>query len=980
MNVISARFIDCVKSIEKKSVFMAITLTLAIGYYINPLGNVDVTSWNRTFCSAVMNGISIDARIGNFYKLFFLYFPLIFIATLVVLTVLFKYRNSYSDIFLKFGFFFAIGTFVSYISRYTSDASEINGNPLIQGLLAYFILLCVIAFLDKNQKLTFKDHVWIFLSFLMSITTCSMLFHAENNMAYIIIVGVLIICCTAFFLYVPSAKIVFPVLRNYLYALMWLPALIRGALEGIYFLTEKGRGIERYYTHISRTVLLIIIVTFIIVWLVRKKNLKFSGLGYIGAIVSFAVISQFAYSYQYTFSYSSFSNIYEYGNTAVAMDTYLYGKLPIVDYFSAHALGDVWTNLIYCFIHGDINGILVNPYAWLTTVLSFIILYFIIKQIFDEEIAVLFVLLFPGSLVGIKFTSLCMVSVALLLYICREPSVKSYVLFWIGVLISAFMTYDEGISLGVACILAYIIGCLLQKSWKELRNFMICGASVGMAVFIAYVIYAMKTGIPVVGRIKEWLSVSVGSSSSWATADFGDPTSFAFLVSYFIVPIVAVSLLIFTIFRYIKSKSRNNMLLVILTITFSFTELLYMTRTVVYHNLAVCSGITGVLLNFIHWTVAAYVLYMASEHNRKDNIKVVAFIGTMMTVILLEGTIVTHYWPTASSTLLNRGLHASEKWNLQDGTTCNQEKERIVYDDETTELVNSFKNVFDTLLTEEQTFLDFANVTSMYLLTGRTRPCYVGQSPSLLTDLYSQECFLDEIAEYDCPLVVVGTTETSYLQQMIGIPHNVRYYKIAEYIYNNYRPLVTFGEFAIWCDKSCYDKYYDILTSQGFADSGYYTLVDYGYDFTTAYLDENGDIQWLFKPYHSYDLKQIPYIWANNDDYGAINNPEVIDIEPAAVNIYVFNGSQSVVGESGNYLALEITNTSKSDVSEGIVLYDSTNEGAKTQYYFTVKPGENQYLIRVSEDYYWDVFNVDTIIFGSNEAITVKDVRILEGD
>ena len=296
MNVISARFIDCVKSIEKKSVFMAITLTLAIGYYINPLGNVDVTSWNRTFCSAVMNGISIDARIGNFYKLFFLYFPLIFIATLVVLTVLFKYRNSYSDIFLKFGFFFAIGTFVSYISRYTSDASEINGNPLIQGLLAYFILLCVIAFLDKNQKLTFKDHVWIFLSFLMSITTCSMLFHAENNMAYIIIVGVLI-CCTAFFLYVPSAKIVFPVFRNYLYALMWLPALIRGALEGIYFLTEKGRGIERYYTHISRTVLLIIIVTFIIVWLVRKKNLKFSGLGYIGAIVSFAVISQFAYSY-----------------------------------------------------------------------------------------------------------------------------------------------------------------------------------------------------------------------------------------------------------------------------------------------------------------------------------------------------------------------------------------------------------------------------------------------------------------------------------------------------------------------------------------------------------------------------------------------------------------------------------------------------------------------------------------------------------
>ena len=56
--------------------------------------------------------------------------------------------------------------------------------------------------------------------------------------------------------------------------------------------------------------------------------------------------------------------------------------------------------------------------------------------------------------------------------------------------------------------------------------------------------------------------------------------------------------------------------------------------------------------------------------------------------------------------------------------------------------------------------VDFANITSMYLLTGRERPCYVGQTPSLLTDLYSQECYLRQIEEHDCPLAVLGTTET----------------------------------------------------------------------------------------------------------------------------------------------------------------------------------------------------------------------------
>ncbi len=50
------------------------------------------------------------------------------------------------------------------------------------------------------------------------------------------------------------------------------------------------------------------------------------------------------------------------------------------------------------------------------------------------------------------------------------------------------------------------------------------------------------------------------------------------------------------------------------------------------------------------------------------------------------------------------------------------------------------------------------------------------------------------------------------------------------------------------------------------------------------------------------------------------------------------------------------------------------------QYQFRVQPGTNQYLIRVSEDYFWDVFNIDTIYFGADEQLTLDDVRILVGD
>lgn len=45
---------------------------------------------------------------------------------------------------------------------------------------------------------------------------------------------------------------------------MWLPAIIRGGLEGIYFLTERGRGIERYYTYLSSISFAYIILSLII--------------------------------------------------------------------------------------------------------------------------------------------------------------------------------------------------------------------------------------------------------------------------------------------------------------------------------------------------------------------------------------------------------------------------------------------------------------------------------------------------------------------------------------------------------------------------------------------------------------------------------------------------------------------------------------------------------------------------------------------
>ncbi len=967
------RINDFFKIIDKQIASMSFITMLAICYYINPLNNVELKKWNRTFGSAILSGISIDKRITHFYLLFLIFLPLVFVTIYAIYNWLSNIRANYKSTFLKFNIIILFSVISSYLSRYTSGSDTIKSNLLLPGILLFFLILAIISLIDKNQNLDFTDHVFLFVAYLVFVITANILFTIDINIS-LFIVGTLIILYVIYSNHTNFGKKFKKETTNLISILMWSPAIVRIILEIIYFMTEKGRKIQNYYTIICVfTVAFFAIAVFIVLIFKNRKKNDFTGLGYIGAIVSLGMISFFGYTYQYMWSYTNISNLYEYGNPSTAVDSLLYGKLPVIDYFSAHALQDIWTRILYSLIHSDIKGIFADPYAGIATILSCLCLYYIVKNLFNKHIAILFVLLFPIRIEGIKLTSICCFSIAMLIYIIKKSTYKTFILYWLVVLVCAFFTYDEGISLGLASILSYILLSFMQKERKRLKTFIITGGIVGLGTLVIYVIYGIVTKLDILSRLREWFSVSVGSTSTWATENFGDSSTLEFLISYFIVPVCAVIILAATIFKFIKTKQKP--VLASITISFSITQLLYITRTIPFHNLAICSGRTGVLLNYIHWSAALFILYNLSIKGENEPKKLFGWISTLGTVIILEGALVTGQLPDTNSVLYANAASTSEYWNLRNNTTENWNQDRIVFDDATNELINQFTTVFNSLMTDDQTFVDFANITSLYALTGRKRPFYIGQSPSLLTDLYSQECYLKELSAYDCPLAIIGTTNTPYLQQMTEIPHNIRYYKIAEHIYKQYRPLVNFGEFSIWCKKDLYNQYYDKLTSMNLNGKGY-IMADYGYDATT----KSADGEYVYQPFHQFGLNMIPYIWASYDDYDAVENSVKDELEQTDRNTFIFDGSQTVLTENGNYLLLECINPKENDIPATIVFQDSSNEGARFEYSFTVKPGCKKYMIRVSQDYFWEVFNINTISIISNSQIDVKNAKILEGD
>lgn len=971
-----------IKVIDSKVILISVIATAFALYYVNPLTNVDLMEFNRTFSSSVMAGISINKRISNFYTLFFLKIPITFVVITFLFGLLFKFRQSYKKVFLNLSTIMIFPTVISYISRYTAEG-EFNTNLLMLIMLTFYAILAIVAILDKEKIFTDKHISLLCTSYLIGIITCNIIFNLPNTYIAMAIMSVLILVYTAILTKTKLGKKIFDSSFNYVCFMAWIPAFMMVLQEFLYLLNEKGFYIERHYTNIVRAVILYLIISLVIVFFTRKKKISFFLFGCLGIIISLSCTSFFSHSYsmeyRYGFVMNNYSHFYETGNRAVAIDAVKYGKLPILSNFSAHALTDVWAAILYSIVHSDVKGILINPYTGLNTLIGVILLFFVLKKIFGTEKALIITCLFPLNILGVKAGSVCFLPLVFLLHILKNRNIKNYLLFWVFTLIAAFTLYDEGMSLGIACIFAFVFILAFNRNWKDFIKFVMTGACVGVLALILYAIYCVINGIPVIGRIREWMALSLDSSSSWATAFFGDPSSFSFAVVYFVFPITAIVILLFTVIKYIAYQ-REHENLVATIIAFATAQILYISRTIVFHNLAVAGARTGVLLNFIHWTVSIFALYGIVSKNQKDEDKnLLVWTSSYAIVVIVECVLIMNFVPLSNTVVFEGALEVSNTVRFSDDMSGIFGKERITYSKETTDFITQFNNIFNTLLKDDETFLDFSNITTLYLLTDRERPFYVAQSPSLLTNEYSQERYLEEISEYKVPLAIVGTTTQAYTAQMLEIPHNIRYYTIAEYIYKNYRPLVKTGDFAIWCEKEYYDEYKNKLEENAFFENGY-SLLDYGYDLTFIQKDESGNVvQAIYNPYHQYNLQLIPNIWAEYDENKAIQNKVQKEFNSEGY-IYGFEGSQNIDRKKGNYIAFTAINDSEEEKIATVIFSDLSKEGAQFEYQFTCLPGEHEYIIRVSQDYFWEAFNINHILFMPLDNYGVQNVRILEGD
>lgn len=220
-----------INKIDYAVVFVAIATAFAVAYYINPLVNVDLREWNRTFCPAALSNISIDRRISNYYTLFLLYLPGLSLFLIVIYSYLFDLRKKYRDYYIKYSVFLLLATAASYISRYEAGSMEVSANPLLQCMLGFLVIMTVTALVDRSEQFTFSDITMLFIVLMIGVITLNMLVIYKNTILNIAICGSLIVVYSWVTLRTACFDKIQIHIKNGIFMMFWLPVILRVALE-----------------------------------------------------------------------------------------------------------------------------------------------------------------------------------------------------------------------------------------------------------------------------------------------------------------------------------------------------------------------------------------------------------------------------------------------------------------------------------------------------------------------------------------------------------------------------------------------------------------------------------------------------------------------------------------------------------------------------------------------------------------------------
>lgn len=573
-------------------------------------------------------------------------------------------------------------------------------------------------------------------------------------------------------------------------------------------------AIRRYY---FSAILLGILITSIIAFISIKKEkcvTNWKSIAYPLIVLGFSCLwCQIPISATYSV------NIFETANSSVLISDFLnFGDIPIVQHYGGHMMSGVWEGLLYAILNKDYFGATFSPYAGYISVVIAVLFFFFVKKVWDEDAAIVVALFFPFS-DTISYWGLGLLTVLAAAAYVRKNTYPRAILFWLACIWCAIYRLDLGFAFLVASVLSLMVYIIVERNTLAVKQLAITLMGWGVIGLEIWFGICIAKDLNPIDRLLEFLYINL-SNQNWAYAWIGDPSQTKFAFIYLFLPVLSVIAMIFTFF---SRKTRENLgienwvVLLILGLSYFCNY----SRGLVRHSL-----VENTLINL--WSVFVFLAAFIAAYQNNKRLFLPVFAGFMLCSTLCQSGNIFVEGSIADNAVGRLGTY-TETWTV--GRFSEEDKprsywtqlcddkeviERVKWDkdegqQDLKKLVDNYQILLDSLIDADETFVDLVNRTSIYPLLGRRNPVYVSQSPLQLSGEFTQEQFIKQIN--GVPIVLMPYDNESAVGygaldgSLDGVPDLYRYYKVMEYIYQNYVPLCTFeNQGVVWCLSERYHE------------------------------------------------------------------------------------------------------------------------------------------------------------------------------
>jgi hypothetical protein len=630
-------------------------------------------------------------------------------------------------------------------------------------------------------------------------------------------------------------------------------------------------------------------------------------------------------------------------------------KIPLADIFSSHVLSDFFTNFIFVFLNGYQNFCF-SCYDFLLDVAAVVVIYYALKEITGSGYWAFFAVLFYPYVAHLVPSYVCLSLIPLLALIktTKLPSIKNYFIF----LLSLFTLVSWRMDLGFAGLISAavtIIFIALQKknlffvTQKFLRASLFALIPVA-GLFLLF--YFLHGGIifQSIRNAQDYYS----SAQSYGNTGLFTGQQRIFYTLYYVFPFIIFLIASYALYIFYSTAETKTQLLCVTTIYLSVYYFANFQRGLVRHGLLEQWDVP--LTSFAFLIMMLGLLIYFSD---KNAITKFLWITTIMTLLISQ-----YKFPEPD--LKSNNLYHEAFLKLKHFPDLNPEKEKInrmpVENNFAQENYADLKTFMDKYLKPGETFADFSNTPMLYYYLHRENPHYFSQSPISYHSEALQRTYIEEIKKSNPKILLFSNYPETWYDNTDGVANTIRHYRIAEYLFRNYRPAFIINHKSIWLRN-------DLPVQEAISVSDSRYVRD-----TLSTIPDNTYI------------RSLAYVWGKYDKQFLNSKHETLQVVLDKRDLFPnevekkFYFTPIADKQSGCYVLIRASK--KAEGKTEIVMNYGMKEKKSGGFTFTLPDMKmNDYVIRVSSQYNWFAEENNWLtVYPMGGDVTIEKILLLKGD